>query len=109
MRHIEKALNAMKDSKVKKYITLNNIQDIKGVTPTVTFEIQSDPVGEVGVNGCQVTDMLEFVKCLFESLNNAMPNKNTEMTIAACSEAIYYQDARLRDRKERGVEGTQKK
>jgi hypothetical protein len=110
MRHVEKDLlemvkNKTTDEPITKYIRIKNADDIKGVAPTVSFTLQSDPVGEVGVNGCQASDMLEFVKELFKSLNSAVPNKQTEMTISACEEAIHYQYERLRDLKGAKLKG----
>ena len=109
MRHIRKALNGMDESEVKKYITFKNVKDAEIVPPEVTFKLQSDPIGMVGVNGCQASDMLEFIKCLFESLNKAVPNRETSITITKLDEAIMWQDKRTKDRIKRNVEGTMDK
>ncbi len=77
--------------------------------PKVIFTIQSDPVGEVGVNGCQAHDMLKYVKCLFESLNSAVPNRETSISITKLEEALHWQEHRYKDRVKRKVEGTMKK
>jgi len=74
----------------------------------VTFTIQDGPIGEVGVNGMQVTDMLNFVKEVYKSLNRAFPCRENSITITKIEEAIHWQDARTKDREQRGVEGQNK-
>jgi hypothetical protein len=102
MRHVEKALLKFGETP---FITLENTEDVRGVAPVVKFTIQSDPVSEVGVNGVQATDMLEYVKCLFESLNDAFPCRENALTITKIEEAIHWQNARTANRIKRGVEG----
>lgn len=87
------------------FIEIDNISDVKGVAPIVKFTIQSDPISEVGLNGVQAVDMLEYVKCLFESLNESFPCRENAITITKIEEAIHWQHARTRDRLNRGVEG----
>lgn len=112
MRHVEKALLKYNDECYPEiptiFIQLENIEDVKGVAPVVSFTIQSDPISEVGVNGVQALDMLKYVKCLFESLNSNIPNKETEQTILKIEEAIHWQNARTKDRQRRSVEGQNK-
>jgi len=107
MRHVEIAQNKYNSQYGDNvsFITLENIEDIKGVAPKVTFTIQSDPIGEVGVNGCQALNMLQYCKCLFESLNDAFPCRENSLTITKIEEAIHWQDARTKDRERRKVEG----
>ncbi len=112
MRHVEKALLKLKESNPDKdydsHIDIQNSEDIKGVSPVVSFRIQSDPVKEVGINGVQALDMLEFTKCLFQSLNDAFPCRENSITITKIEEAIYWQNARTKDRLRRNVEGLNK-
>ena len=104
MRHVTKALNKM-PKEAKDFIFIENEEDIKGIAPVVSFMIQSDPISEVGVNGVQAVDMLEYVKCLFESLNEAFPCRENALTITKIEEAIHWQTARTANRIKRGVEG----
>lgn len=110
MRHVEKAKVKMLESNNPNtaFIAIENLEDIKGVAPIVSFTIQSDPIGEVGVNGCQAVDILEYVKCLFQSLNDAFPCRENALTITKIEEAIHWQDARTKDRERRKVEGQNK-
>ena len=111
MRHVVKAWEKMslprtEVTKGGKYsIEIENAEDVKGVAPIVKFTIQSDPIGEVGVNGCQAVDILEYVKCLFESLNETFPCRENALTITKIEEAIHWQEARTKDREKRNVEG----
>lgn len=109
MRHVSKALINMTPKIETEFIEILNASDEKGVAPIVQFTIQSDPIKEVGVNGCQACDMLEYVKCLFQSLNSAIPNRETSITITKLEEAMHWQDARTADRERRMVEGTMEK
>jgi hypothetical protein len=77
----------------------------EGVAPIVSFTIQSDPIGEVGINGVQALDMLKYVKCLFESLNEAFPCMENQISIEKIEEAIEWQNRRTQDRLRRKVEG----
>ncbi len=99
MRHVEKALIKFNEkyypSLPSGFIQIQNVEDVKGVAPIVSFVIQSDPIGEVGVNGVQALDMLEYVKCLFQSLNEAYPCRENALTITKIEEAIHWQDARV--------------
>jgi len=113
MRHVTKALIKFKEQNpevenVESYIKLLNEDDEKGIPPIVKFYIQSDPISEVGVNGVQALDMLKYVKCLFESLNDAFPCRENALTITKIEEAIHWQDARTKDRQRRNVEGQNK-
>lgn len=109
MRHVEKAANKFIDEFGGSiFIAIENVKDEKGVPPIVSFTIQSDPISEVGVNGCQALDMLKYTKCLFESLNEAFPCRENSLTITKIEEAIHWQEARTRDRERRKVEGQNK-
>ncbi len=74
----------------------------------ITFTIQDGPIKEFGINGIQVTDMLEYCKELFKSLNKDFPCRENALTITKIEEAIHWQDARTKDRKSRKVEGYNK-
>ena len=108
MRHVEKALRVLIDTSSNvpgQFISIENLEDVKGIAPVVKFTVQSDPISEVGVNGCQAVDMLEYVKCLFQSLNDAFPCRENALTITKIEEAIHWQEARTKDRMRRNVEG----
>ena len=107
MRHVEKAKNKVAEThpEVVDFIGLLHTEDEKGVAPIVSFEVQSDPIGEVGVNGLQAVDILNYTKCLFQSLNDAFPCRENALTITKIEEALHWQHARTADRNRRNVEG----
>ncbi|MCK5615201.1 hypothetical protein KAR91_75760 [Candidatus Pacearchaeota archaeon] len=105
MTHLENALADM-ESPLKKFITVKKASpDLKGEPQSVCFQIQSDPVSEVGVNGCQSVEILEFTKCLLVSLNENFPSIYNQGAIMNIDVAISMQIARTEDRERRGVEG----
>lgn len=122
MRHVEKALHKLVEQypesgkftltepfSSNQFIFIENVEDVKGVSPIVSFQIQSDPISEVGINGVQALDMLKYTKCLFESLNDAFPCRENALTITKIEEAIHWQEARTKNRIHRGVEGKNEK
>lgn len=90
------------------FIAIENKEDVPGVAPVISFIVQSDPIKQVGVNGIQAVDMLRYVKCLFQSLNDAFPCHENALTITKIEEAIHWQEARTKDRILRSVEGENK-
>lgn len=94
MVHLEEA-QAVKD---------NPFIQVKG--QEVKFIIQDGPIKEVGVNGCQANDMLEYVGELFKSLNNAYECDENHITVNAINIALDAQKLRTKDREKRKVEGT---
>jgi len=111
MTHTENALEDMKeyDSDMAKFIEVDTHTEVADAPAVVTFAIQSDPISEVGVNGCQAKDMLEYVYYLFKSLNNAFACKENAETLQHIALALQFQDDRDEDRIKRGVEGYNKK
>jgi hypothetical protein len=116
MRHVEIAYNELEKKMdadgsimgILNFIKIENKEDVKGVAPIVSFTIQSDPIGEVGINGCQALDMLKYVHCLFDSLNKAFPSSYNETSLAHIENAIQAQNLRTADRIARNVEGQNK-
>jgi hypothetical protein len=114
MRHVEKALHKMVANQgdnelvMAQFISIENATDVKGIAPIVKFTIQSDPIKEVGVNGIQAIDMLKYVGCLFESLDEVYPCIENKETIINIQAAIEWQNQRTLDRITRQVEGENK-
>lgn len=97
MIHLANALKQAPSSEISENISVDGNQ--------VSFTIQDGPIGDVGVNGIQVTDMLEYIKQVYKSLNDAFPCRENSLTITKIEEAIHWQDARTKDREARKVEG----
>ena len=110
-RHVVNALHSLKQSNPErahdydKFIIIDNAEPVKGVAAIVKFTIQSDPVSMVGINGIQAVDMLEYVSCLFSSLNDVFPCQENLDTLEFLKKAIECQHERTRDRIARNVEG----
>ena len=100
MKHLQESFAAMLKSPASKYIEITD--------STLEFTIQDGPIGENGVNGLQVTDMLIYIKELYKSLNKSFPCRENSLTITKIEEALHWQDARTKDREERKVEGFNK-
>lgn len=73
---------------------------------SLSFTIQKGPIKEVGKNGCQIVDVLQFCKNMLETLNKTHPCRENAITITKLDEAIMWQDKRTADRTAREVEGT---
>jgi hypothetical protein len=103
-RHIEIALELLKDYTpyVKDFIKVNPID------MTVCFKIQSKPIGEVGIDGVQVVDLIAYSKHLIASLNTTTPCPYNEISIRHLEEVLEVQRQRIVERSLRGVEGTPK-
>lgn len=73
---------------------------------TLIFKIQDGPIKEVGLNGCQVTDMIAVAKHIISGLDDKFPCNENKMTIHYLERALEHQKLRTENREERGVEGT---
>lgn len=71
----------------------------------VTFQGQRGPIKEVGVNGCQIDAMVEFVRRTIEVFNKKFPCRENVIAITKLQEAEMWLRERTRDRESRSVEG----
>ena len=73
-----------------------------------TFEfkakIQLGARNEVGWNGCQIDEIIEFAKKFIEELNMEFFCKENKIAIIKLEEALMWLNKRKRDREDRGVE-----
>lgn len=72
---------------------------------SVTFRLQRGPIAEVGVNGCQIDDMVTFILGTLEVLNKKFPCRENSLAITKLQECLMWLEERTRDREDRGVEG----
>jgi len=80
-----------------------------GITVTdrsVVFTGQTGPIGEVGVNGCQIDDMIKFARRVIECFNLRVPCRENSLAITRLQEAEMWLEERTTQRSRRGVEGT---
>jgi len=76
---------------------------------SVTFIGQMGPVNEVGVNGCQIDDMIKFARRTIEVFNAKFPCRENSIAITKLQEAEMWLEERRSERSQRGVEGYSKK
>ena len=72
----------------------------------ISFKLQSAPIKEVGVNGCQVDTLIHAARIIIEGLNKKFPSKWNDRAIQNLWNAIYSLEDRKQEREARGVEGT---
>lgn len=72
---------------------------------SISFTIQNGPVGDKGVNGCQVDTIIEAAKIMVEGLNKNFPCRENSMVITKLDEALLWLFKRRFNRVSRGVEG----
>ena len=75
---------------------------------TISFKVQDGPQKEVGVNGCQIDDMIKASRAVLEHFNKQFPCRETSIMITKLDEALLWSIARKDDRMKRGVEGLSK-
>ncbi len=75
---------------------------------SLSFTLQNGPIKENGVNGCQVTDVLEVCRMIIAGLNEQFPCRENAITLTKLDEALLWQGKRTQDRERRGVEGQSK-
>lgn len=73
---------------------------------SIAFTIQNGPVKEVGVNGCQITTLIESARLLIEKHNEKFPSMGNISAMHHLEMAIFSQERRAQAREARGVEGT---
>ena len=79
---------------------------VHGETSSVKFTIQSGPIKELGVNGCQIDDVILWAKEKIEGFNATFPARENSVAITKLDEALMWLAKRKADREKRGVEGT---
>ena len=75
----------------------------------ITFTIQDGTIPKNGVNGMQAMDVINTLRELFVSLNEAFPCEENIRTIGHLDRARHWQTLRTIDRTNRKVEGKELK
>lgn len=76
---------------------------------SVVFVGQMGPIKKVGVNGCQIDDLIKFARLTIEVFNKKFPCRENSIAITKLQEAELWLLARRMDRESRGVEGKNEK
>jgi hypothetical protein len=79
---------------------------VNGCPAGVTFQIQSGPIKENGVNGVQIDEVIRWAKEKIEGFNKAFPCRENALAITKLDEALLWLLKRKLDREARAVEGT---
>lgn len=74
-------------------------------TPHANIDWQTGTIPDVGVNGCQVEDVLDVCLYRLRYLNGEQACRENSIAITKIQEAILWLNERTRDREERLVEG----
>lgn len=74
-------------------------------TNQIAFQLQNQSINEVGVNGCQVDEMIHAAKLIVDGLNKKFPCRQNSLAITKLEEALFWLNDRRNDRTKRGVEG----
>lgn len=75
---------------------------------SISFTLQSAPIGEVGVNGCQVDTLIHAALIMLKRLNAEVGCVENDNAINKLELALHWLGERTKDRQQRGVEGTPK-
>ena len=107
MDHIKQRITSpeMQQREIKKLLSEYFIQIDHG-NNLLIFKLQSAPISEVGVNGCQVDTIIMAAHDILMGLNIKYPCHENEMAINKLRIAIKWLEKRKTDREARGVEGT---
>lgn len=99
---------AMDYSWFEKDIRPKNFIYVRNDVNSLSFTLQNGPIKEVGVNGCQVNEVIEAAKKILEGLNSKVPCRENSMAITKLDECLMWLEKRTKDREARGVEGLNK-
>ena len=107
MDHIKQRITSpeMQQREIKKLLSEYFIQIDHG-NNLLIFKLQSAPIREVGVNGCQVDTIIMAAHDILMGLNEKMPCHENSMALVELREAIGWLEKRKTYREARGVEGT---
>lgn len=89
-------------------LTDNHSIIVDDASNSILFKIQNGPIKEVGLNGCQVDEILLIAKEILVGLNLNFPNKHNEAAILHIDNAVTSLALRRIDREKRSVEGYNK-
>lgn len=100
------------DPKMRAY-PFDNGEVAPGITMdshrSVVFVGQMGPIKEVGINGCQIDDMIKFARLTLDVFNKKFPCRENSLAITKLQEAEMWLLQRKLDREARGVEGKNEK
>ena len=90
------------------YIEEAGWPQVHGETSSVKFTIQSGPIKEFGVNGCQIDDVIAWAKDKIDGFQKAFPCRENAIVLTKLDEALLWLQKRKADREARSFEGFNK-
>ena len=72
----------------------------------LAFKLQQGPIKEVGLHGCQLTDLVRVAREMLTYLNDKFPCWENKESLICLDEFLRLQDARTARREAAGTEGT---
>jgi len=96
--------------KDNEYLISASSDKILRVSRVGFIQFQKGPIKESGVNGCQIEDLLAICIHRLEGFaDGGWVEKENALAIKCIQDGLAWLDLRTKDRKKRGVEGTNKK
>lgn len=92
----------------EKDIRPKNFVYVRHDVNSLSFTLQDGPVGEAGVNGCQVDTIIEAAYIILKGLNEKLHSTYNTEAMACLDSALTCLASRKHDRMIRGVEGENK-
>lgn len=83
----------------------HNFIYVRNDVNSLSFTLQNGPIKEVGVNGCQVEDIIAVALEIVDKLNDKCPCAENTDAIYHLREALFFFKARTANRIARDVEG----
>ncbi len=71
----------------------------------IAFTVQEGPIGENGINGCQIDHIIWAIAIILRSFNSRFPCRENSCAITHLDEAMMWLEKRTKDREKRKVEG----
>lgn len=82
-----------------KYVVVHTADNI------VSFQVQHGPIKELGVNGCQIDELVRFARQTIAAFQKRLPCRENALVLTKLDEAIHWLDHRTADPEARAVEG----
>lgn len=79
--------------------------EVNDKSNAITFKIQDGPIKEVGINGCQVDELVSTALLIVKGLNAKFPCDENVKAMTALYDAYSWLQQRKHKREIRGVEG----
>ena len=74
--------------------------------PYIQIKLQNGPIGEVGVNGAQIDEVIAWCRDRLLEFERKLHDSHTAMAAFRLDQALVALAERTKDREIRGVEGT---